>query len=118
VVDTAICSTLFSSVLDDDVAQSIAAEIDRALVPRGAVLWFDFFRDNPRNPDVRAVRSADLHALFPGYEIHLERVVLAPPIARRLSKHPALSSALERIPPLRTHLAGVLWKTAVGQGRG
>jgi len=117
-VDTAICSTLFSSVLDDRVAAAISAEIDRVLIPSGVVLWFDFFRENPWNADVRAVRSAKVRALFPQYEMHLERVVLAPPIARRLGHHPGLASALERIPSLRTHLAGALWKNPDPQGRG
>jgi ubiquinone/menaquinone biosynthesis C-methylase UbiE len=107
-VDTVICSTLFSSVLHGDVARAIAAEVDRVLRREGLVLWFDFFRDNPRNHDVRGVREPDIRALFSGYGGHFERVVLAPPVARRLVGRPRLAGLLEMVPPLRTHLAGVL----------
>jgi SAM-dependent methyltransferase len=107
-VDVACCSTLFSSVLRDSVASTVAAEIDRVLAPNGVVLWFDFFRDNPANRDVRGVTSRDIARLFPGYEARLERVVLAPPIARRLVDHPRVAAILECAPPLRTHLAGAL----------
>ena len=118
-VDTVVCSTLFSSILDDAVATTVVTELDRVLRPDGALLWFDFFRDNPRNRDVRGVRLSQLRSWFGGYEMHVERVVLAPPIARRLRARPGLAAALERIRPLRTHLAGALWKPAAdAQGRG
>lgn len=106
--DVVCCSTLFSSVLDDTIATSIAAEIDRVLAPDGVVLWFDFFRDNPRNPDVRGVTRARVDRLFPGYAARLERVVLAPPVARRLLGAPRVAAVLEALPMLRTHLAGSL----------
>jgi SAM-dependent methyltransferase len=105
-VDTVLCSTLFSSVLDDSAATRIAAQIDDVLAPGGVVLWFDFFRDNPRNPDVRGVRTTGIERLFPGYAVDVRRVVLAPPIARRLLNHPRVAAALEQLRPLRTHLVG------------
>lgn len=107
-VDTVICSTLFSSVLDDRVAGRIAAEITRVLRADGAILWFDFFRDNPRNRHVRPITDADLGHLFPGFERHLGRAVLAPPLARRLERLPRLAGFLEGFRLLRTHYAGVL----------
>ena len=108
--DTVVCSTVFSSILDDRVCRTVAQEIDRVLAPTGVVLWFDFFRDNPLNRDVRPVRARDVTAWFPGYELALEPVVLAPPLARRLLRHPRLSESLERVRLLRTHLAGALWR--------
>lgn len=107
-VDVVVCSTLFSSVLEDRVASAIATEIDRVLAADGVVCWFDFFRGNPTNPDVRGVARADVERLFPGFRADLERVVLAPPIARRCIRHPRVAALLESIPLLRTHLAGVL----------
>ena len=107
-VDTVICSTLFSSVLEERVALAIASEIDRVLVPDGVVLWFDFFRDNPANPDVRPVKPSDLCRWFPGFTGRFERVVLAPPLARRLLGAPRVAGLLELLPPLRTHLVGGL----------
>jgi ubiquinone/menaquinone biosynthesis C-methylase UbiE len=106
--DTVICSTLFSSVLDDAVAGAIAGEMDRVLADDGVVLWFDFFRNNPRNRDVRGIGRAAIARLFPGLAVHVERVVLAPPIAHRLLAHSRAMQALELAWPLRTHLAGVL----------
>lgn len=106
--DTVICSTVFSSVIDDAVAAAIAEDIRRVLRPGGVVLWFDFFRDNPANRDVRGVTRGELERWFPGFELDLRRVVLAPPLARRLLRWPRLAALLEMAPPLRTHLAGLL----------
>jgi ubiquinone/menaquinone biosynthesis C-methylase UbiE len=106
--DTLICSTLFSSVLDDEVAGAIAGEMDRVLAENGVILWFDFFRNNPRNPDVRGVGRRAIGRLLPGFAVHVERVVLAPPIAHRLLAHSRAMQVLELAWPLRTHLAGVL----------
>lgn len=107
-IDTVICSTVLSSVLDDAVAMAIADDIARALRPGGVVLWFDFFRDNPANANVRGVGRGDLRRWFPGFELELRRVVLAPPVARRLLRWPRVAALLEMAPPLRTHLAGLL----------
>jgi ubiquinone/menaquinone biosynthesis C-methylase UbiE len=106
--DTVICSMLFSSILDDRVALPVAGEICRVLRPSGRVLWFDFFRQNPSNRDVRGVGRKDLTALFPAFEQHLERMVLAPPLARLLVGLPRLSALLESLPPLRAYYAGSL----------
>ncbi|MCZ7531186.1 MAG: class I SAM-dependent methyltransferase [Acidimicrobiia bacterium] len=111
-IDTVICSTLFSSVLDDAPAGRIASEIIRVLRPGGLILWFDFFRSNPRNEHVRRITSTDIARLFPGFESHLERVVLAPPLARRLEEFPRVAALLEAIRPLRTHYAGVLVRSS------
>lgn len=105
-VHIVLCSTLFSSVLDEDVAVAIAREVDRVLARDGVLLWFDFFRNNPSNPDVRGVTRADIARWFPDLVGGLERVVLAPPIARRCESMPRVASVLECLPMLRTHLAG------------
>ena len=107
-MDVAICSTLFSSVLDERVALDIAHEIDRVVAPDGMILWFDFFRRNPRNPDVRAVGRDELRRWFPDWEPVLRRVVLAPPIARRLGRAQRVADLLATVPMLRTHYAGSL----------
>jgi len=68
--------------------------------------------DNPRNPDVRGVRAGEIRSLFPGFEIHLRRITLAPFIARRLPESllPVLYPLLAAIPLLRTHYLGLLVK--------
>ena len=75
------------------------------------MVWYDFRRDNPRNPNVRGVRKAAIEKLFPGFEMRLQTVTLLPPLARRLGKlTPVLLPVLTRVPFLRTHLLGLLIK--------
>jgi hypothetical protein len=63
--DLVLQSTVFSSLLDDAFQQRLAEAMWRWLKPGGAVLWYDFTVDNPRNPDVRGVPLARVRALFP-----------------------------------------------------
>ena len=51
--------------------------------PGGAVLWYDFAVDNPRNQHVRGVPMARVRALFPEATVQARRVTLAPPLVRR-----------------------------------
>ena len=77
----------------------------RWLRPGGAVLWYDFTVDNPRNRDVRGVPLSRLRALFPQGQLRHRRVTLAPPLARALVRvHPALYRPVNAVPWLRTHL--------------
>jgi len=89
--------TVFSSLLDD--------AMPRWVRPGGAVLWYDFTYDNPRNPDVRGVALVRVRALFPNARIDARRVTPAPPLSRRAARlHPRLCSVLNALPLLRTHL--------------
>ena len=82
----------------------VAAEMLRVLRPAtGAILWYDFWF-NPTNPDVRAIRAAEIRALFAGCDVTIQRITLAPPIARRLvGVSWLLCALLERIGILNTH---------------
>jgi SAM-dependent methyltransferase len=104
--------TVFSSILDHATRRGVAAEMRRVLRHGGAVLWYDFFYNNPANPDVRGVGAKYIQALFSGFEVHLHRITLAPPIARRLPERllPVLYPLLSSVPPLRTHYLGLLVK--------
>ncbi|HEV8314316.1 MAG TPA: class I SAM-dependent methyltransferase [Burkholderiaceae bacterium] len=98
-------STVFSSLLDDAFQQRLADAMWRWLRPGGAVLWYDFTVDNPRNPDVRGVPLRRVRELFPQGRITHRRVTLAPPLARRIARvHPALYSVFNSLPLLRTHV--------------
>jgi ubiquinone/menaquinone biosynthesis C-methylase UbiE len=98
-------STVFSSILDDAQQQRLAAAMWRWLRPGGAVLWYDFSVDNPRNPDVRGVPLARIRQLFPQGVIDSRRVTLAPPIGRAVVRvHPALYTVLNTMPWLRSHV--------------
>jgi ubiquinone/menaquinone biosynthesis C-methylase UbiE len=96
--DIVFQATVFSSILDADMKAAVAREMLRVLQPGGFVLWYDFFVNNPRNPDVRGIGKKELCQLFPNCSIHCERITLAPPLGRPLSRLSAfaynLTSAL------------------------
>lgn len=103
--DLVLQSTVFSSLLDDAFQQHLAEAMWRWVKPGGAVLWYDFTVDNPRNRDVRGVPLARVRALFPQARIAHRRLTLAPPLARAVAKlHPSLYAVFNALPPLRTHL--------------
>jgi hypothetical protein len=81
--------------------------------PGGAVLWYDFTLDNPRNADVRGVPLARVRALFPVGLVQTRRVTLAPPLARAVCRaHPALYTGFNVLPMLRTHVLAWIGKPA------
>lgn len=103
--DIVLQSTVFSSLLDDTFQQRLADAMWRWVKPGGGVLWYDFTVDNPRNADVRGVGLRRMRGLFPGAAWCHERITLAPPLARVATRlHPALYTAFNLIPLLRTHL--------------
>lgn len=109
--DLVLQSTVFSSLLDDAFQQRLADTMWRWVQPGGAVLWYDFTWNNPRNRDVRGVPLARMRALFPHGRIEAQRLTLAPPLARaacRLS--PSLYPLLNMLPPLRTHVLAWIGK--------
>jgi ubiquinone/menaquinone biosynthesis C-methylase UbiE len=109
--DLVIVFTVFSSILDERFARTVASEVARVLRPRAAVLWYDFRMRNPANPNVRGVRRGQLDLLFPGFAKHLLLVTVLPPLARRLGPlAPQLYPALRAVPLLRTHHIGLLIK--------
>ena len=104
-LDIVFVSTVFSSLLDGAYQQRLADAMWSWLKPGGAVLWYDFTVDNPRNPDVRGVPLRRLRELFPQGPLKHRRVTLAPPLARALVRvHPGLLPAANRLPWLRTHV--------------
>jgi ubiquinone/menaquinone biosynthesis C-methylase UbiE len=106
-----VISTVLTSVLDPQIRRQLAEEADRVLAPGGALLWYDFAVNNPRNPNVRRVSRAELHQLFPTLAGEVRAVTLAPPLARLIAPQSwLLATALETLPILRTHLLAVLVK--------
>jgi ubiquinone/menaquinone biosynthesis C-methylase UbiE len=109
--DLVLQSTVFTSILDPAMRQCIAAEMLRVLKPNGFVLWYDFHVNNPRNPDVCGVRKNEIRKLFPGCQIHLRRITLAPPIGRIVGRYsPLLYQLLSRTKILCTHYLGLIQK--------
>lgn len=107
--DLVFQSTVFSSILDGDFRRRVAAEMRRTLKPGGAIVWYDFSYDNPKNRSVRGITRREVEALFPGLHGAFKRVTLAPPLARRLVPLSwTLSALLESMKLLNTHLLAVL----------
>jgi ubiquinone/menaquinone biosynthesis C-methylase UbiE len=113
VFDLVVVSTVLTSILSDETRCKVAAEVYRVLAPGGALLWYDFAVNNPRNQHVRKVGRSELQQLFPALRGEIRSITLAPPLARFLApKSMALATLLEAIPWLRTHLIAVLVKPA------
>lgn len=113
--DLVVASTVFSSILDGNVRAQVAAEILRVLRRGGAVLWYDFFRNNPSNPDVRGVTRKEIERLFPGCTVNAQRVTLAPPLARRLAGFSlTLCRGLSAIRVLNTHYLALIERSKDG----
>jgi len=109
--DLVMAITVFSSILDDSMARNVAAEIRRVIRPGGALLWYDVRYDSNTNRSVKAVGRARVRELFPDLEGRLETVTLLPPLARRLGATTSVAYPfLSLMPPLRSHLVGLLRK--------
>lgn len=110
--DLVLSFTVFTSILDTGMKRRISSEMLRVLSDRGAILWFDYFVNNPWNPDVRGVRQKEIATLFPGCYLSLKRTILASPITRALAPHSWLACfLLEKLKFLNTHYLGTILKT-------
>lgn len=105
--DLVLQSTVFSSILDDTLQQRVADAMWSWLKPGGAIVWYDFTVNNPRNPDVRGVPLRRVRELFLKGHFTARRVTLAPPLARAL---PSAYPLLNLLPFLRTHRLALIQK--------
>ncbi len=109
--DLVVAFTVFTSILDEQMAVNIAREMSRILAPGGAVLWYDLRMSNPFNRHVRGLSRKRVRRLFPGFRASLQAISLLPPLARRLGPFASrLYKPLSAVPFLRTHLLGLLTK--------
>lgn len=109
--DLVVISTVFSSILNNEVRKIIADETNRVLVSGGVLVWYDLAVNNPKNANVRGINLKQLKQLFPDFNFNTRSVTLAPPIARVIApKSFVIASILSSIPFLRTHFVGVLKK--------
>ena len=107
--DLVLQSMLFTSVLDPDMRHSIAAEMVRVVKPDGLIIWYDYHVNSPHNRDVRAVPKSEIRALFPHCDVELQRITLAPPLARWIAPRSRPAWALlKTLPWLRTHYLGII----------
>ena len=111
--DLILLFTVFSSLLSDTAQQALAQRAWQWLRPGGAVLWYDFTLNNPRNPDVRGVPLARVRAampaegrlvaplpvLVPALEGELGRALTASEQAALQAADAERRTALGRLPP-------------------
>jgi len=103
--------TVFTSILSFDLKRKVAAEMVRVVKQTGLIVWYDFHVNNPRNRDVRGVKKQEIIQLFPDCRVKLERVTLAPPIARIVAPYSwMICEVLQTMPWLRTHYLGAITK--------
>ena len=115
--DLVLQFTLFTSVLDPGVRRSIAAEMLRVLAAGGLIVWYDFWPDNPANPEVRGIRPAEIRALFPGCRIDFQRITLPPPLTRRLVPFSrTLTDLLSKVEFLKAFYLASIRKPERGDG--
>lgn len=101
--------TVFSSIPDMPVKEMVAREMLRVLKEGGLIFWYDFFLNNPSNPDVRGIPKREIAHLFPGCRIEFRRVSLAPPLCRLIAPYTWLGCyALERIRLFNTHYLAII----------
>lgn len=106
-------STVMSSLPENSQRSVLAKEMVRVLKPNGLILWSDFRYNSPGNQNVRKVTQAEIKELFDGLDIVLESTTLLPPIVRRVAPFShALTSLLDTLPFLHSHLRGVFVKRA------
>jgi len=109
-------STVMSSILADSDRKQMAQEMVRVLRPGGMILWSDFRLNSPGNKNVRKVSRKDIEELFSGLELHIKSNNLLPPLVRRLAPVSyTLTSLLDSIPVLHSHLRGVFVKSGPHQ---
>jgi SAM-dependent methyltransferase len=103
--DVVYQSTVFTSLLDEQFRIILAKRMWDWLRPGGAVLWYDFMYNNPRNRDVSGIPLRRVRSLFPEAEISSRSITLAPPISRQVTRvHPSLYTMVNITPLLRTHV--------------
>ena len=107
--DLVLQSTVFSSILDQNMRQQVAREMLRVLNRDGLILWYDLAVDNPSNADLRGINRRQVRQLFPNCRIELRRITLAPPVARLLARYSWFACALlGQMRWLCTHYLGVI----------
>jgi len=104
-MDLVSAHTVFSSILDEDVRRTLAAEMWRVLRPGGWTMIFDFRYTSPRNAHVRKVTDVELLRFWPAASRHYRTLVLIPPLGHTLAALPWLipETLATLIPPLRSH---------------
>ena len=110
--DIVFQSAVFTSILDDKYKKMLANKMWELLKPGGAILYYDFIYNNPKNRDVKGVSIKEIRELFPDGNLkNKKKVTLAMPISRRVcSVHPSAYNLFNIFPFLRTHILCLIEK--------
>lgn len=107
--DIALQATVMSSILQPNLKSKMANEMLRVVKKSGAIIWYDFFINNPKNKHVKGIKKQEIKKLFPGCHIALRRTTLAPPLGRLIAPcSKLLGLFLECFPFLCTHYIGII----------
>lgn len=106
--DIVFQSTVFTSIVSNEVRKLLAENMWNLIKDDGIVLWYDFVYDNPNNKDVKKVSISEIKLLFPkAKKYSFYKVTLAPPIGRKVGK---LYPFFNKFVFLRTHVIAVIHK--------
>jgi len=104
-------STLFSSVLKNDIRSLMASEIRRVLKPGGIIMYYDLRINNPFNKNIIGINKKEIDNLFPNMEKQLKKITLLPPLTRILGVTlPYSYPFFSMIPLLKSHYIGLFKK--------
>lgn len=104
--------TVFSSILDEGMAENVARSIIRVLASGGIIVWYDMRYPNPWNRNIRPMTKSRIRKLFPSFELQLKTLTLLPPLARHLGRGTdSIYPLLATVPILRSHYLGQLRST-------
>jgi SAM-dependent methyltransferase len=110
--DVVFQSTVFSSILDKTFRHKLAGHIWTFVKPGGGILWYDFIYNNPRNADVKGIKTSEIRELFPEGEVKTWHITLAPPLGRGVTRvHPILYTFFNAFSILRTHVLSWIRKS-------
>jgi SAM-dependent methyltransferase len=103
--DLVSAHTVFSALQGDDLRRDMADEMWRVLRPGGWAMIFDVRYGNPGNRSLRKVTEVELLRFWPTEKRHYRTLILAPPLARALTRLPRLVPDMlsSLLPLLRTH---------------
>lgn len=104
-LDLVVANVVFSSIVDPGPREQLGREIGRVLRPGGALFLFDMRWVHPGSRHVVPIAAAEVDRLCPWGQRKSWPLLLAPPLARRLTPISSfLAIALERVFPwLNTH---------------
>lgn len=92
--DLVLPPIVFSSSLEVATRHQVASEMVRVLKPDGLILWYDFHAHDPWNPNGRVVKKKEIHDLFPGCRVELQKIPLGAPLSRVVANPSMLMSKM------------------------